>query len=76
MRTTKLPGMKAQHMIVSDNCRSAHGGLLEALDEAYRRMRETVERQYAKAWPSDRGDEFHLVLTADLASQRREGDKE
>lgn len=70
MSETKIPGLKAQHMIVTDNCRQAHGGLLAALDEAYSRLRKTVVKDYLDAWPDGRADELHLVLTADLASHR------
>jgi hypothetical protein len=73
-KTTVL-GIKAQHMIIGDSCRDAHGGLLEALDEAYCRMRDAVQSQYEKHWPHGRDDRFNLVLTADLAQSRDgEGD--
>lgn len=67
-----LPGMTAKHYIVSDSCREAHGGFLEALDEAYRRMRESIEQQYVSHWEPGRGDEFHLALSADLTAHRAE----
>ena len=60
---TKIPGIKASHAIITDECRQNRhdiGAFFEASDR--------VRAEYTKLmhdWPIGKGAEFHLVLTVD-----------
>lgn len=63
-KTTTVPGIKAAHMVINDNCRTVQGGDMEAFDEAVRRLRKEYEN-LMDAWPKGKGAEFNVVLTVD-----------
>jgi len=65
---TKVPGIKAAHAVITENCRVVQGGDVEAFDEASRRLRGEYE-QLLDAWPQGKGASFHLVLTVDYPTK-------
>lgn len=69
--STVIPGIKAKHVFITDNCRVVQGGDLEAFDEAVRRVRAEYEQCVSK---HSRGNDvkFHLVLTVDHPRWRGE----
>ena len=63
-KTSTVPGIKAVHMVISDNCRTVQGGDMEAFDVAVRRLRKEYEN-LLPAWPKGKGAEFSVILTVD-----------
>ena len=62
---TRLPGIKAMHCVVSDNCRRAHGDA-EAFDQAVARMKaKYLDVVKARRQRGDDGVQYHIVLTID-----------
>jgi len=57
---SKLPGVKARHAIISDNCRQLHG-TVKAFDIASEQLRESYLAITTKR--DDPGVKYHLVLT-------------
>ena len=70
MASTTIPGVRAKHTIITENCRNLHGNSgLGAFDEAVKRIRE----EYAnclKGWQeSERQPNYHLVLTVERPTE-------
>lgn len=63
----KIPGIKAKHRIVTDNCRGRGKGV--AIEEALESLREEYEK-LDDIWPEGEDHKFHLVLTVDNAKRR------
>lgn len=61
--TTTVPGIKAQHAVISDDCRLNRGNR-GAVDEAIARVRVEYE-SLLEHWPIGKEAKFHLVLTVD-----------
>lgn len=61
--TMILPGMIAEHAIISDTCRENRGDM-GAFDEAVRRLREEYAR-CIEGWRGTPGVTFHLALTVE-----------
>lgn len=59
-----IPGMTAKHCIITDNCRVVQGGDEGAIDEALKRIRESM-MQCIPNWPRDVGHKFHVLFTID-----------
>jgi len=59
----RVPGIMAQHCIVSDTCRTnrTDGG---AFNEAMERLRQAY-RDCCKGWPIGKEAKLHLVLTVE-----------
>jgi hypothetical protein len=58
---TQVPGLKAKHAIITDQCRlnrTDEG----AVDEALRRVRQEALECMA-GWPTGAGAQFHIALT-------------
>lgn len=72
--TTKVPGIKARHAIITPNCRTVDRGgndpSMDAFDEAVRRLREEYR---AISEMRDDGWTGHLVLTV-VNPERRDND--
>lgn len=61
--TTKIPGVKAVHAIITPNCRTVERGddpVMDAFDEAVDRLR--AEYEQICEWRKD-GFNAHVVLT-------------
>lgn len=61
MATTTLPGLKAEHLVISAKCIETHGDL-GALDIAF----EKLKKQYlmlVDVWGEQEGFEIHLAAT-------------
>ncbi len=58
----KVPGIKAHHAIITDNCRRVQGGDSAAFDEAVRRTKVEYDRAVTGR-AAQKGVEYHLVLT-------------
>ena len=67
MSETRIPGIKALHAVISDNCRIARGQE-GAIDEALLRLRESY-MEIVDAWPTGKGTNFHLILTVERCGQ-------
>ena len=63
-KTSTVPGIKAAHMIISDNCRTVQGGDMKAFDVAVRKLRKEYEN-LMDVWPKGKGAEFSVILTVD-----------
>lgn len=63
---SEVPGIKAKHTVITDNCRKVHGGSLEAFDEAVRRVRKEYDTLTRDFHPRGKGVQFHLVLTVEF----------
>lgn len=59
--STKVPGVKAQHAIISDACRQTWGDFL-AFEIAVERLRETYQELTA-GWELGKGAQIHLAIT-------------
>jgi hypothetical protein len=68
MSETRVPGISAQHAIVSDACRTNRGDE-GAIDEALARLR--AEAMACMPGWSQRGARFHFVLTVEAGATRR-----
>lgn len=58
---TIVPGIKAQHAVISDTCRTGLGEYM-AFEEAMRRLRHAYE-QACNGWTIGKGAKIHVVLT-------------
>ena len=58
-----IPGIKAQHAIISDACRNKGDG--QAFEEAVEILRIEYLQLTQKFWPQGKGAKFHLVLTVE-----------
>lgn len=65
-----IPGAKAAHAVISDNCRDAHGDE-GAFDEAVRRLREEY-LTCLNGWKGTPGVQFHLVLNIESPRHRND----
>lgn len=63
MSGTRIPGIKAQHAMITDQCRVNRGDI-GAIDEALARLR-VAAINCLPGWPTDQGVNFHLVLTVE-----------
>lgn len=61
MSQTTLPGLKAKHAIVTDQCRTNRTDA-GAVDEALSRLRSEALECMAN-WPQGVGAQFHFALT-------------
>lgn len=60
---TNIEGIKAEHSIISDECRSNHGDD-GALKEAIRRLEE-VYNKTCNGWTIGKGAKIHIVMTVE-----------
>lgn len=58
-----IPGLKAVHAIITDECRENRTDE-GAINEALRRVREEF-LACAPAWPLGKNTKFHIVLTVE-----------
>lgn len=58
---TKIPGMKAEHAIITPRCQQVQGGPLQAFDVAVNRLKH----EYAACVSGSPEATFHLVLTVE-----------
>lgn len=65
---TEVPGIKAQHAIITDECRAGRGEE-GAIDEALARIRAEY-LLCVPPWRGTRGVNFHVVLTVDSLRSR------
>ena len=63
MSASSIPGMKAEHAIITDACRENRGDE-GAFDEAVRRLREQYIACVA-GWKDRPGVKFHVALTVE-----------
>lgn len=67
-----LPGVKARHAVISDACRTAHGGDLQAFTEAVALLRDEFIK-LTTHWKKGRQVKFHLALSVEYPA-KKEGD--
>lgn len=67
MSETKIPGIKARHAIVTDQCRGNRGDE-GAVDEALARLREEALSCF-EGWRGKPGVQWHFVLTMEAPPQ-------
>ena len=62
-KTSTIPGIKAKHAIISDECRinKSDGG---AFEEAVAHLREEY-KNLLHHWPTGKRAKFHVVLTVE-----------
>ncbi len=63
MSSTKIPGIKARHAFVTDDCRRGRTDA-GAVDEALDRLRAEAT-ELLKSWDQGKGARFHFVLTVE-----------
>ncbi len=63
MKETKIPGTKAQHSIISDNCRGIHGDD-GALDLALQNL-TPIYMETCKNFGKQSGVKIHIVMTVE-----------
>lgn len=66
-----VPGMAAEHLVITNNCRRLHGDT-GAFDEAVRRARKHYDT-ICKGRGLEKGLEIHLVLVVQLPRHREKG---
>lgn len=66
MVKTTMPGVKAGHCRISDQCRSGRGDR-GAFDEAVNRMRAIYDAM-CESWPIGKDAKLHLVLVIERPS--------
>ena len=63
MKETKIPGSKAHHSIISDNCRNIHGDR-DAIIKALEELKE-VYYQTCVNFGKESGVQLHVILTVE-----------
>ena len=63
MKETIIPGIKAQHSIISDKCRSTHGNP-GAFHEAVKRLEE-IYYKTCEGWTIGKGAKINIVMTVE-----------
>lgn len=71
MSETRIPGIKAAHCWITDNCRVVQGGDREAFAEATDRLWRQYVRLCDSSWPVGKGASFHLALTVDYPRKQK-----
>ncbi len=65
----KVPGLKANHQIITDGCASVHGDHVLALDEAFARLKKEFKIIIEYDQPS--GTKYHLVLYIERPDRKK-----